>query len=164
MRQILFYILVVLLSSCGQRDDKSSTKVDNKNSINDPCIIPPANDSNSAVIEYDTAAFTLFPSICKNAKSTDLTIEEINKIDKLINECTAKYSDSLYALVAYKRQYVPVTNDYGQKIIWINFFCDYYSYWKKQPIIASGGGKCYFQVKVNLTTKYYYDFSINGIN
>ncbi|MGD0710585.1 MAG: hypothetical protein ABR968_05330, partial [Bacteroidales bacterium] len=159
MRQIIVYVLALLLTiSCGQSNDKSSSKVNENKSIIKAQKIPPANDSNSAVLTYDTASFALFPLICKNAKSTDLTIDEIKEIDKLINDCTAKYSVVLDDLTAYKRQYVAVINNFGQKIVWVNFFCDNSSYWKTQPIIVSGGGGCYFQLKVNLTLKYYYDF------
>jgi hypothetical protein len=150
LKQKIFSILILLLAiSCGQ-----------VNRVSEP--IPPANDSNSVVLKYDTVSFSTFPLICKNAQPTDLTTDEINETDKLTYQCITKYNDSLLDMTEYKRQYIPVLNDMGQKVVWVNYFCNNLAYWKKQPVKTYGGGRCYFQLKVNLSEKYYYDFSVNG--
>jgi hypothetical protein len=69
-------------------------------------------------------------------------------------------------LKRYKRQYIGVTNEKGEKEVWINCFCiDPHNpkmNWKKEFVMVKGGGNCYFNLKVNLTTKKYYDFDTNS--
>ena len=56
-----------------------------------------------------------------------------------------------------------MVNNKGEKVIWINCFCnDCNKNWKKEIIIVKDGGDCYFNLKINLMTKKYYDFLING--
>lgn len=64
----------------------------------------------------------------------------------------------------FKRQYVPAINEIGQKIIWINFFCDDWGneQWKSEIITVLDGGNCYFQIMVNLATKSYSELGVNG--
>ncbi|WP_245777085.1 hypothetical protein [Sinomicrobium oceani] len=64
----------------------------------------------------------------------------------------------------YKRQYVPVINREGQKIVWINFFCNDWidERWKSDIVDVEDGGNCYFSLKVNLDTGAYSELYING--
>jgi hypothetical protein len=63
----------------------------------------------------------------------------------------------------YKRQYVSIINSIGEKEVWINCFCDsFYKDWKKQILHVDDGGNCFFNLKVNLSTKKCYDIFVNG--
>ena len=63
--------------------------------------------------------------------------------------------------IAYKRQYLAAINNTGEKEVWVNCFCGDSNNWRKQIVSAADGGNCYFKFTVNLTTKNYYNFSIN---
>ncbi|MBI1307001.1 MAG: hypothetical protein GC181_10405 [Bacteroidetes bacterium] len=64
----------------------------------------------------------------------------------------------------YHRQYVPVINQYGQKEIWVNFFCGdlHSSQWKSGLVMVKDGGRCYFNLKINLQSETYSELRING--
>ena len=64
----------------------------------------------------------------------------------------------------YKRQYVPVLNEKGEKEVWINFFCNDFDddNWKTATFNVRDGGNCFYSLKVNLATKEVYDLEING--
>ena len=64
----------------------------------------------------------------------------------------------------FKRQYVSVFNERGEKEIWVNFFCNNGNtdQWKTKLIMIKDGGNCYFNLKVNLTNKTYSELKING--
>jgi hypothetical protein len=81
-------------------------------------------------------------------------------------------------LTRYWRQYIVVTNQQGEKETFINFFCDQQEDivedgdeirfvpsdgWKSGLVIVDDGGKCFFQIKINLNTKKWYDFMVNGV-
>jgi len=114
--------------------------------------------------------------IFKNAKPTKLTHEEILATERIIKsqvkkttaewraDTNNKYDESEYQ---YDRQYVAAINENGEKLIWINFFCDettveFYDLRKEQTNIADGG-KCYFRIKVNLAKKEIIGYRFNGI-
>ena len=64
----------------------------------------------------------------------------------------------------FKRQYLPVINKKGEKIVWVNFLCRHFDhpYWRNYRMKVMDGGNCYYNFKVNLTTKKVYDLHING--
>jgi hypothetical protein len=54
-------------------------------------------------------------------------------------------------------------NTKGDKEVWVNCFCrNAVGNWKEELILVQDGGNCYFQLKVNLNTKKYYEFTVNG--
>ncbi|MGB3590968.1 MAG: hypothetical protein WBA16_04715 [Nonlabens sp.] len=66
-------------------------------------------------------------------------------------------------LKKFQRQYWPVINENGEKVVWINFFCsddEPVSY--QNVVIVMDGGNCFFNIKINLTNKTYSALSING--
>ncbi|MES2617713.1 MAG: hypothetical protein V4613_07540 [Bacteroidota bacterium] len=66
-------------------------------------------------------------------------------------------------LKLYKRQYVLAFNDKGEKEVWVNCFCDWHgSNWRKYIITVADGGICYFSLRINLSTKEYYNVMVNG--
>jgi len=139
------------------------------------------NDSNYVILPYQTYYNWMF----KNAKTATLESDEIKTIEKLLYKIVNVYNeqqinsykkykksnpnyhvdkkDFLINLEEYKFHLVPILNEKGEKEVWINCFCSTYnSDWKENIIIVKDGGKCYFNLKVNLTTKKYYDFIVNG--
>jgi len=124
----------------------------------------------------------------KNCNPIELTTNDIDTIEILLKQFIADYnveqekqiekfkaehpeskvikSDFIIDLTKYGRQYTPVINDKSQKEIWIYCFCLSFTIknWREHLDIpsAKGGGNCFFNLKVNLTTKKYYDLIVNA--
>ena len=62
----------------------------------------------------------------------------------------------------YFRQCWGLKNKDKQEIVCYNCFCKEMPDWKKDLIVSSGGGDCFWSAKVNLATKECCDFSVNG--
>ena len=71
----------------------------------------------------------------------------------------------LINLANYKRQLVAVTNAKGEKTVWINCFCrdDNQASWRQHIVSVDDGGNCYFNIKLNLTRRTWYDMMVNGV-
>ena len=68
-------------------------------------------------------------------------------------------------LATYQKQYVPVINEAHQKEVWVNAFCYVKGAekWKKELMRdEEESGKCFFNVKINLTQKTYNSFVVNS--
>ena len=71
----------------------------------------------------------------------------------------------------YLRQYIPLINNQNDTIVWVNFFCEKgYSKedfellnWKQNVVYVMDGGSCYFNLKINLTKRIYYELEVNDI-
>ena len=70
----------------------------------------------------------------------------------------------LIDLKKYNRQYVVVKNMLGQKEIWINCFCskERFPDWRSHIVSVRGGGKCFFNLRINLASNIYYYFRTNA--
>ncbi len=119
--------------------------------------------------------------IFENAQPTDLTRSEIELIEKIISERVSKsirnYTDELIKYnsdskskpennaYSYFRQYVPAINQEGEKVVWINFFCErkHFEKWKTKIVNVRDGGNCFFNLKVNLSKKEYYEYRQNSV-
>ena len=88
--------------------------------------------------------------------------KQFDKINKEHPEHRFNKSDFIIDLTKYKRQIIAVTNDKGEKEVWVNCFCNDANYWKKEIVQVMDGGKCFFNFKINLTTKKYFDLRVNG--
>ena len=126
-------------------------------------------DSNYAVIPYTKSESYLF----KNAKATSLCKAEIQGIETLLNKCIDEHNKEVNSKpikwgaiedIGYKVQLIPVTNNKGEKEVWINCFCEsvFSDFWRKGIIRVCDGGSCYFNLKINLTTQKFYNLMING--
>ena len=115
-------------------------------------------DTNCAIIPYQPDCYWIF----KNVQATTLSEREIQVVDSIYTYCKNDHRDELIKHANYKRQYVPVINNKGEKEVWVNCFCDYESDWQKRIVIVFDGGKCFFNLKINITKKEYYDFGTNG--
>jgi len=119
------------------------------------------------VFDYPAPGAFLFDSAYR---STVLTKTDFLNIEKLLTLCITKYNRRQKSwkridLRGYVRQIVPVINSKGEKIVWINCLCLYggeNKEWRNGIITADDGGKCYFNLKINLTNKLYFDLMVNG--
>ena len=109
-----------------------------------------------AFIKYDEGW------IFKNATKDKLNEKELFEVEELLKKCVAE-SKIAINLNKYYRQYIVVKNNIGEKEIWLNCFCRVpYLNWRTEIIQVSDGGDCYFNVKINLSLKTYYDLMVNG--
>jgi len=176
---IVFISVVFFLLSCGQNQNKEKNKrieqnIKSKKIQLDTSII--------AILPYDTTQYWIF----KNAKQSDLSLTELKEVEKILTDCIEKYNieqkqrfeklnkqhpeynfdinQFIIDIKRYKRQYIPIVNNKGQKEVWINCFCDTFGMnWKKEQIDVMDGGNCFFNLKVNIDKKEYFDFMVNGV-
>ncbi|MFI1770261.1 hypothetical protein [Thalassobellus citreus] len=129
--------------------------------------------------------------IYQNADPTKLTDLELSNVEKLLQNAVTEYNlgqaenikerkewfEKTYPnedfskskpkleiyLPNYKRQYIPVINDNGEKEVWVNLFCTTENTnWRNEIVKVYDGGNCYFNLKINLTKNNYFDFFVNG--
>lgn len=167
-------IILFLLYSCGKVSENNQSKaVEPEFSV---------DKSYYTIIEYNPKA-----KIFENAKTTDLSNSELIEIEKILKSAieenndfqannlkkhNEKYPENQInetgfelELGDYRRQYIPVINVSGEKEVWINFMCDEANneIWRTELLPpVEDGGKCYFNIKINLTTKSYSELRING--
>jgi hypothetical protein len=162
---IIYFILCALVS-CGQpASNKPHSRID-------PLVTDISIDTSLiAVIPYDNSGDWPFT---KNCQAASLTLDDMKKIERLFNMSVTDHNKKLahhekqmdgidLITKKYKRQYVCVINKKGEKEVWINCLCDvHHSDWKSSILLVHDGGACYFNLKINLTRGYYYEFSVNG--
>ena len=167
----LFYILTIIsFASCGQSKNPQSSA----QQLDSVKTSKPNDTLNYTIIMFDTADRFIF----ENATPTDLSTTEINDIEILLKDAidnsnkvvdNANKTDKYYQenkqyfiidLSKYSRQFVPVINKNGEKEIWVNCYCGHQL--QKKIILVQDGGNCFFNLKINLTTKKYYDLIINS--
>ncbi len=166
---MLYNFLLLFLFSCGQRSNQS--KKPNTHSV---------DTSNYSILKFDTTNNWL-PN---NTKPAHLAFGEIEEIETILKQCVDKYNadkklrfdtlskahpeynlkldDFVIDLSKYKRQYFPFINSAGQKEVWVNCFCSDYENWRKEILVVKDGGKCYFNLTMNLATKKFPRFNVNG--
>lgn len=164
IKSISFLMLVIVFISCGNVNTNNSIE----SKVEDRLI----DTSTFVIISFDSSRNFPFNNKCKQA---DLTKNEIENIDSVLKKCVEDYN-SLYQgenetyfkidLIneQYKRQYVPIVNEKGEKEVWVNCFCHSFDDdWKKNILIVDDGGSCFFNFKINLVTKKCYEFYVNGL-
>ena len=143
----------------------------------------PIQKNGYVVLPYDAAHPVMKALFTEKVKKADLDKRELEQVDTLLKKCINDYNmleeiqfqkwqelDSSTArneffinLATYQKQYVPVTNERGQKIVWVNAFCYVAGdTWQKELVKEDDGGKCFFNVKINLVTRMIYNLSINN--
>ena len=111
----------------------------------------------------------------KSYEPAFLSPQDINQVDSLFIACVSDYNKSLdknhknwnidLKRKNYRKQLVVVKNKKGEKEVWINCFCDTWgnNKWKTVMIVVVDGGNCYFNFKINLKTKKFYDLNVNSL-
>ncbi len=152
-------------------------KVQNSEALN----IKPDNarDSNFSIIRFDPRIHFMFDQASKNS---NLSEKDVAVVEKLLEQSVDDYNfhlskdtllnqiNSPLDLTQYKRQLIAVKTSKGETEVFINCFCAsaidglYQSGidWRKDYFKANDGGSCYFRLYVNLTTKTYHHFFVNG--
>ena len=169
-------ICLIIISSCKEQAERNRT-----DQIETEIIAENSSEIEYTILEYNPSPNGRF----KNAKPTNLTKSEIEKIEPILEKAIAENNERQKEYVknhneknpkyqmtengfeldlnkTYYRQYFPVLNEKGEKEIWINFICSLKDNWKTDLIIVMDGGNCYFNIKINLTNKTYSELSING--
>ncbi len=171
---IILILSSLIIVSCIQENEKPfKSDKSEEISVLDTSVI--------AILHYDNSLNWVF----ENSKPTILKSSEITLIDSVINSCIANYNSEKLELISmmindhpeikidstnflidikdYKRQYLPVENEKGERLVWVNLFCGDFkkNTWNK-VLIVKDGGKCYFSLKINLQTGRYYEFMVNG--
>ncbi|WP_432673204.1 hypothetical protein [Flavobacterium sp. SM2513] len=68
------------------------------------------------------------------------------------------------SLKNYNRQYAAAINPKGEKVVFINCFCEHRATnWKKVLNEVDDGGNCFFTLNVNLTLRTAEELDVNGI-
>jgi hypothetical protein len=163
-RTIIFlHLLTLSFASCSQTKENKGLP-SNTYKFN-------LDTSNFVVLPFDQKFDWIFSDSYKPANLTD---EEILQLDTLIRKCATEMNNSLEEKIReyysidfkkynYKRQYIAVFNNKGEKEIWVNGFCNTWNKrWKEELIFVHDGGNCYFNLKINLSTKNCYQISVNG--
>ena len=139
------------------------------------------DNSKIAVITYTKKKYNWLFATGKNTELTQSdfivienvlkeSIEEYNpKQEKRFAEITSKHPEYelekknfVISLERYKRQYIAIINEKGEKEVWVNCFCDEKKYWKKDIVFVDDGGNCFFSLKINITKRKYYELQVNG--
>lgn len=157
------FVFILILTACGT--DKPKVQDDNLRTVLS------YDTTKTAVIVLDKRSNYPFDSL--EYRSATLTQEEVGQIEGYLIELVAEYNNSLsvghdeYKIDLkgrdYKKQLVAVTNLKDEKEVWVNcFWDDWDKAWRTKIVVVHDGGPCYFNFKLNLTTKKSYDLSVNG--
>ncbi len=187
----LLFLLILCIVSCREKSgtpDMANT-VDSVTPAFKKKAEPVVVDASLFVIfPYDSVSGVRFsyPNFV-NCKPAKLTSGDLATIELLLTEYIGQYNavheehynnqkDTLpegealdinkfiLDLKKYRRQYVPVINSKEQKEVWINCFCSYDNEdWHKKIVFVFDGGKCYFHLYINLSTRTYYGLNTNPI-
>ena len=160
--------LTNVLTSCGQSQNKKTGEI--------------IKTKSTSSIQFDTSKTSIIPFIQSGSypfdnlfKATTLTQNDINSVDSLLIACVTDYNNSVdkdhkewsidLKKNIYRKQLIVVTNKKGEKEVWVNCFCDTWGSdkWKTEILLVNDGGNCYFNFKINLTTKKFYDLGVNGL-
>lgn len=173
-KTILTLISTFCLISCLQKNTESKKQ-----------------DKLTGTIQIDTSVFVVLPLetdlpwIFKTGKPTQLTTEDLLKIETILKKCIDEYNpdeekqfmemnakhpdykldknDYVIDLKRYKRQYMAIINPKGEKEVWINCFCGQWNERSRtDPVIFDDGGNCYFNLKINLATGKYSEMMVNA--
>jgi len=143
---LLFAVfLSVLIVSCGD----TTKKVDTNETSNNATL-----DTNKyAIILSDT-------SLIVTSKEIESLYAIIKRLTDSINK--VHIQSSQIEITRYKFQIIPLQSKTGQKLFWVNSFCDKGdTKWKNEIYSVKDGGKCFFNLKINLTTQTYFDLVVN---
>ena len=189
---ILLSVLAFVMNSCGGTGNKPENKNLSMDSVeNEQLSIDTAK---IAILPYDSTNNTHRWAF-RNCSQAALTNSDIKLSDSILTiriknyniEEEKRYEEACRAfqnhnidkngfiiddLTRYRRQYLCVTNEKGEKEVLINFICERDfsgtwfqenpDEWKRDLILADDGGNCFFRIIINLTTKTSYDFHVNG--
>lgn len=142
--------------------------------------------SKAIVVENDTIVskgekFVVGPSVFEKGTPMKLTVSDCLVIDSILKQCVEDYNKEfvkrsiqnsylIYRIKSYLiegfeeyyRQYSPIIDENGDKVVWVYCSCEDI-YIEDSFVVVEDGGKCFFNVKINLTKMTYYELSVNGL-
>lgn len=158
-------VLLILFTSCKEQP-KTDNKVVEKVKWTDFGLA----HSDFTILQFNPEWYWIFEN--SKPSGTELKLKELSEIGAILEKAIIEHNDGLekdsrwrLELEGYKRQYVATLNEKGEKEIWINFFCKDFVFekWRTELLLVEDGGNCFFNIKINLTTKSYKDLRINSI-
>jgi hypothetical protein len=149
-----------------------------------PALAAVADSLEYHIVQYDGDWDSgIFP---ESSENTELTEQELRTCDKLLRVFIAEYNiaatekynawkkenpgkeiDKNYFVInldGYSRQYMAVVSPEDERIVYVNCLCrsSWYPDLDTRLIYVYDGGKCYFQLKIDLSQRKIFSFSING--
>jgi len=160
MKSIITFVILFTLLQCA-----GNSSQENRNSGSHSAIKTTLDSVDFEVIRFDAKYSYLFS---ETVQATEVSREEIVGCEDLLKSYIADYNEEAYYkidLKKYGRQYIPVLTGKGEKIIYVNFFCDpeSFDYRSSELVQVDDGGNCYFQCWIDLTSKKVFQFAENGI-
>jgi hypothetical protein len=140
---------------------------------------------NDKIVFLDSGNSSYLKSWFKDVKSTSWipNKKEQKILESILTKAIKENMDEYWFMLSpenlkyYYRQYFSYINSSNERIIFINAFCRLHNQpikigdsvvwkpqnWRENLIVVDGGGDCYWRVTINITTKEYSNFGINGI-
>ena len=152
-------------------------------SMNATLLAQHIDRSKYVIFPYSNSDNYISRKFTSNSVAASLTEKEISALEPILDKCLKEYNikqEQVYNdthqkypeakrqdfmiddIKKYKIQFIAAITPKGDKIIWVNCFCSNVDYWKKQVVHDYDGGKCYFNLMIDLTKSFYYDFSVNA--
>ncbi len=168
MRQFYYIILLILvISGCSNKNNEQTYDF-----LKDPKVAI-VNDTTFLKWLVSLPVETWEP-VSKDWKEIDNVLHQA-ECDSIFNFMKAPRLKNIRNY--FYRQYVFYKNDKGQKVVYINAFCELLQFpteidnetvwtewdWKNQIVFVEDGGDCFWQIKINLDEQKYFDFRINGV-
>lgn len=161
MKQTIVFIMFLLLSCADAKREEEVVVEENREE--DLGNLPPAS------VAADTTDGKPYIAILENERFNGISISknELRQIEKLLVETVevfnVKNPDNKIDLRYYKRQYVPQVSAQGKKEVTIYGMCSTMGdAWQTHIRHVKDGGKCYFNVVVNLTDNTFDVLYIHG--
>jgi hypothetical protein len=172
----LIYIFFVIFVSCINIRSQNSIGINDNNKY-----ISTESEKKYSLIEgvdfvilpYEPSTDERISWSFKEGMPTELTTNDLEIINKILQDAVNKYNngkkfswENNIKLEEYKRQYIAIINNNGEKEVYVNCFrsksIENGDYWKNEFIFVLDGGNNFFNVIINLTKMMYYDFMTNG--
>ena len=94
-------------------------------------------------------------------KATSLNNQELQQLDSLL---VVLHRANNLPIAGYYHQFISAIDIKGHKLVYVNGFCrvDSSEWWKTHLYQVKGGGACYYDVVVSLSTGQYSNFRIDA--
>lgn len=187
LKKIIYMLLISITFSCSEKELNNRINDSNVQNKNNELT---KDSSFFAIIEYDSLNPIFSNFEINNAYPSKFNFTEIIKVDSILKGSITDYNNTkaierfnIYKnksslngatidnfkidLKNFKVQYVPLNHYKSDKIVFVNCFCKDFdtqnkSNWKKEIVHVLDGGNCFFNVKINLTKRTYFQFSVNS--
>ena len=178
MKPIIKHVIIIFLGlvSCKNISDKNSGL-----NVNTEFNKLGLDDKSTLLIdsEYNSWLKNRYGFEKWEPKANDIQIVH-NLIDKAVKNDEFYFLEKPIKenLEKYYRQYIPYIDNNGDHIIEVSAFCEIPEFppeaesksgewikmdWKSEFVRVEDGGKCYWQIKINLDKKKYFNLGINSI-